>query len=69
MIDEKTEAVPSRVRFAERCDIDQILFLCKELHAENGLFEMSEDRVREVLMTHFDRTGGLIGVIGQPGCL
>jgi len=64
----KTDA-PSRVRFAERCDLDDVLFLCRELHAENGLFEMSDDRVRDVLMSHYDRTGGMIGVIGEPGCL
>ncbi len=69
MTADTTETVPSRVRFAERCDLDQILFLCRELHEENGLFEMSDDRVRDVIMTHFDRTGGIIGVIGEPGAL
>lgn len=59
-------AAPSRVRFAERCDFDQLMFLCRELHAEIGMFEMDEDMVRDVLMTHFDRSGGIIGVIGAP---
>lgn len=61
--------VTSRVRFAEPCDIDQLLFLCRELHAENGMFEMSDERVHEKIMTHFNRSGGLIGVIGEPGAL
>lgn len=59
----------TRVRFAELCDLDQILFLCREMHAENGLFAISEDKVHEMVMTHFNRTGGLIGVIGEPGAL
>lgn len=63
------EAAPSRVRFAERCDYDQIMFICRELHGENGLFEMSDARVREVIDSHFDRTGGIIGVIGEPNAL
>ena len=63
------ETAPSRVRFAERCDFDQIMFLCRELHEENGLLDWNEDLVRRTVMTHFDRVGGLIGVIGSPNCL
>ena len=62
-------ARPSRVRFAEPCDFDALMDLCCALHQENGLFEMSRDRVREMLMKHFDMTGGMIGVIGPPGAL
>lgn len=69
MTAETCAIVPTRVRFAERCDFDQVMFLCRELHAENGLFEMSEPRVRSVINSHFDRTGGMIGVIGGPECL
>jgi len=65
---EQTDA-PSRVRIAEPCDFDQILFLAEEMHTENGLFSMSHTKVREMVMTHFERTGGLIGVIGEPGAL
>lgn len=41
--------------------------LCRELHTENGLFTMSEDKVRSTLHVAFARRGGIIGVIGQPG--
>lgn len=69
MSTDKSEPARSRVRFAERVDFDQVMFLCRQLHEENGLFEMNEDCVRDVLMAHFDRQGGIIGVIGEPGCL
>lgn len=57
----------SRVRMAERCDADDVVGLCRELHAENDMFAMSEHRVRAALDLHFDRNGGVIGVIGDPG--
>lgn len=62
-----TADLASRVRFAERCDFDELLALCRGLHLENGLFEMSMERVASVLMKHFNRDGGIIGVIGPPG--
>lgn len=64
-----TATAPSRVRFAERCDRDDVLWLCRELHNENGLFEMDEEKVRDVVDSHLNRSGGIIGVIGQPGAL
>lgn len=60
---------PARVRFADRCDLDELMFLCRELHAENAMLDINEDKVRAMLMSHFNRTGGVIGVIGQPGGL
>lgn len=69
MTTEPTTAPSSRVRFAERCDFDQIMFLCRQLHEENALLDWNEDLVRRTLMTHFNGTGGLIGVIGEPNCL
>ena len=41
--------------------------LCRELHRENGIFAMNEDKVRAMLRKAFDRQGGLLGVIGEPG--
>ena len=66
---EKNEPAPSRVRFAERCDFDQIMFLCRELHQENGLLDWNETLVRRTILTYFNAEGGLIGVIGEPNCL
>lgn len=61
-----TTASP-RVRLAEPRHIDAVMDLCRDLHAENGLFEMNEDRVRAMLRTYFDGTGGVIGVIDNDG--
>jgi len=69
MATDTSESVQSRVRFAEPVDYDQIMFLCRELHAENGIFELSEARVKAVIKSHYERTGGLIGVIGDPHAL
>ncbi len=41
--------------------------MCRMLHAENGLFDMSETRVRNVIKMALDRKGGILGVIGEPG--
>ena len=41
--------------------------LCRELHAENGIFKLSEDKVRGILRHAFNRKGGILGVIGEPG--
>lgn len=66
---EPTDTVPSEVRFADPCDMPQLMDLCRLLHEENGWLKMSEDKVHRVLMSHYNRTGGLIGVIGTPDCL
>lgn len=54
------------VRFADPCDMPQLMELCRALHEENGWFEMSEQKVHDMLMHHYERTGGVIGVIGPP---
>ncbi len=43
------------------------MVMCRLLNEENGLFPMSEDRVRTVLKLAFDRRGGVLGVLGDPG--
>lgn len=55
------------VRTAMPSDEDEIMAMCRMLHEENGLFRMSEERVRVVIRQALDRKGGLLGVIGQPG--
>jgi GNAT superfamily N-acetyltransferase len=54
------------VRFAERADFGELMDLCQQLHAEDGLFSLALDRVEVMLLKHFEREGGLIGVIGGP---
>lgn len=54
------------VRRAMPDDEDELMKLCRLLHEENGIFSMSEDRVRSTIRLAFDHRGGMIGVIGEP---
>lgn len=55
------------VRLAVPQDRDGLLWLCRELHAENGLFPLNEDAVVAKLDQAFRREHALIGVIGPVG--
>lgn len=55
------------VRKADIRDEPELMAMCLELHRENGLFTMSEDKVREHLRRAFLRQGAMIGVIGDRG--
>ena len=57
-----------RVRLATPRDEPVLMNLCRSLYEENGLADiMSEDRVRAMMHRAFNREGGIIGVIGEPG--
>ena len=58
-----------QVRLALPQDAEDVMAMCRRLHAENGLFTLNEDKVRECLRKHYEREGGIIGVIGEPGRL
>jgi hypothetical protein len=60
---------PQRVRIADPSEEDSVMELCRELHADNGIFTMSEDKVRGLLRRAFSRQGGILGVLGPPGKL
>lgn len=55
------------VRFAVPADEDKIVAMISMLHDENGLFPLSEKRVRQYMQRYFQREGALIGVIGEVG--
>lgn len=55
------------VRLPQDWEFEAVVKICKELHHENGIFPLSEPKLREALKKGFDRTGGIIGVIGKPG--
>lgn len=57
------------VRLAEPDDADAIFGLVKMLHDENGLFSLSEAKVRQYIQRYYDRKGAIIGVIGDRGAL
>ena len=60
---------PPLVRLASRAEEEEIMEMCREIHAENGMETMSEVKVRAMLHKAFNKEGGIIGVIGQPGAL
>lgn len=57
---------PARVRIATAFEEEAIMSLCRELHAENGIFSLAEHKVRALLHHAFNKTGGILGVIGPP---
>jgi hypothetical protein len=64
-----TVVEPPLVRLATKAEEEEIMVMCREIHAENGLVAMDEGKVREMLHKAFNREGGIIGVIGKPGAL
>lgn len=52
------------VRLATSADEAGLIELCRLMHGENGLFQMSEAKVRARVQNSFRREGGAIGVIG-----
>jgi len=55
------------VRLAVPADEDKIVAMISLLHEENGLFPLSEKRVREYMQRFFRKEGALIGVVGDEG--
>lgn len=51
------------VRLATPADEPGIMNLCRLMHAENGLFTLSETKVRDRFQRAFTHAGGVIGVI------
>jgi GNAT superfamily N-acetyltransferase len=64
------DIIPSnteRVRLATWEDAPEVMDICREVHEEIGIFDMSERKVREALDEAFFHRGGIVGVIGDPG--
>ncbi len=57
----------SEVRLAQPEDRAKIIELTRDLHGENGLFSMSDKKVRAMLDRFYNREGAVIGVIGPVG--
>lgn len=60
---------PGRVRIATKEDEEELMELSRELHKENGIFTLNEDKVRMMLRRAFNREGGILGVIGASGAV
>lgn len=55
------------VRIATRDDAPEILKLLNVMHSESGLMPLDEQCAGEFFERAFNRKGGIIGVIGEPG--
>ena len=58
-----------RVRIIQKDEVEDVMRLCRQLHGENGIFKMSETKVRSMLDRAFDRQGGILAGIGPKGKL
>ena len=59
----------STIRLAMPADEPDILTMCQELHAENGIFAMDDARVREWIGKAIQKRGGILGLIGPVGAV
>lgn len=55
------------VRIAAPEDEEELLRLMRVACEEDGQHSMNEAKVRDMVRLHFDKRGGLIGVIGDKG--
>jgi GNAT superfamily N-acetyltransferase len=53
------------VRIATKEDEPEILRLLEMMHSEGGMLPLNIDRAREMFARAFNRTGGILGVIGE----
>jgi hypothetical protein len=56
-----------QVRIVTADDEEEVVAMCKRLHEENGLFSLSETRVRECIRRCINAQGTIVAVIGPPG--
>lgn len=55
------------VRIATINDVDNVMLLLSQMHAEGGIMPLSEMEARKTFDLAFNRQGGILGVIGEPG--
>jgi hypothetical protein len=63
-----TQELPA-VRIATPAEEDEVMAMCRRLHKENGLFTLSEKKVRDCIRKCFTGEGTIVGVVGEPGKL
>lgn len=63
----------TKVRVADENDLEEVMAMARTLHEENGVFALSERKVRALLdgalKGPVERRRGICGVIGEPGAL
>lgn len=62
----RTDGLP-KVRVITPDDEEEVMALCRDLHDENGIFSLDEDKVRACFRKCYDRKGAIVGVIGPRG--
>jgi hypothetical protein len=55
------------VRIANQSDEDEIMGLLHLMHAEGGIMPLDEMKAKQTFRLAFNRQGGILGVIGEPG--
>jgi hypothetical protein len=58
-----------RVRIIDKSEEKDVMRLCRQLHSENGMFQMDDTKVESMLGLAFDRKGGILAGIGEKGKL
>lgn len=58
-----------RVRVADLNDLDEIMRMGREVHAENGLHDFDERKIIQAVTTALVGDGAFMGVIGPVGAL
>src|SRR6185369_494946 len=56
-----------KVRIAGLADEDEIMRLLGQMHAEGGVMPLDEMEAKKTFHLAFNRQGGILGVIGEPG--
>lgn len=68
-----TAGNPDNVRIADADDEDELMQICRFLAGENGLFPLSEDKVRNALKSALigpvESRKGIVGVVGKSGSI
>jgi hypothetical protein len=58
-----------RARIIGRNEEENVMELCRKLHEENGMFTLDETRVRAMMDRAYEKQGGILAGIGEPGHL
>lgn len=65
----KSTSYPQKVRLVSSKEEEEVMSLCRDLWKENGLFPLNEDKVRATVRKAFNREGGILGAVGEPGSI
>ena len=55
------------VRIATINDLEEVTRLLHLMHSEGGIMPLDEEEAKSMFMRAFNREGGILGVIGEPG--